>query len=75
MAKVLFKNDFHGTEFLTTVKDAYADSEGFLTGLECAAYHDRDDVYARRKIAAIKKELCGCAECTCDGFVSETIES
>ena len=66
--RVEIRSPFHGTTITTNVKPAYGrdGSVDILSALEYESWnHGPDADYARRKLAEIKRGLCGRSDCNC----------
>lgn len=73
MAKILFTNKFHGTSGRFSIKEEFLTDifEHVSSALDYAVFTHGDLApYARKKIAEIKKALCGASDCQCT-FMSE----
>ena len=65
--RVEIRSPFHGTTITTNVKPAYGrGSVDILSALDYESWsHGPDADYARRKLAEIKRGLCGQPDCKC----------
>ena len=66
--KITVKSKFHGNEAVVTVRDSYTqlDECDALAMLDYEVWTGGDDAtYARRKLAEIKRKVCGAVDCKC----------
>ena len=70
MKKTIY-SEFHDTEKIFNFKPSYCTgSLDVLSALDYEVYSQGPDrAYAKRKLAEIKRVLCGHAECQCPFFV------
>ena len=62
--KYEIESKFHNTSMITSIKDCYKDDP--LCLLDYEIYNKGSGLtYARRKLAQIKKALCGQPDCKC----------
>ena len=65
--KIKVQSKFHGREAVVIVKDRYKDKSIDVLGrLDYEVYNDgKDTLYAKRKLAEIKRKVCGSSGCQC----------
>lgn len=65
--KIQVWNKFHDRDAVISVKDCYdVTSLDPLSALDYEVYQGGDDApYARRKLAEIKRKVCGANDCQC----------
>ena len=70
MEKTVYSK-FHGREAIVAIKDRYCiREEDALAELNYEVYAGKEDApYARRKLAEIKRKVCGGMDCKCAIFI------
>ena len=65
--KITVESKFHNREATITVKDNYKDKSIDVLGrLDYEVYNrGKDSLYASRKLAEIKRKVCGSKSCQC----------